>query len=392
MDELLTQNNTSVLNIHTLITELGHSHGSIRQDARNRLVAMGSAAVPALISALSDCHEHVRWEAARVLGRIHDPSSARALIKALDDRNVDVRWAAANSLIKMRRDAVAPLLIALVRKINSIWLREGARYVLRQLDRNELLDPPAVKVLNALNGPAPDVLTPWAAKSALEIMQVAWVEDSQPKPGSIKMETDIPMGAEVICSDGGCGKLVCVLLNPVTEKVTHLVVKEQKQEKTEYVVPLDQVIESSPASIYIYCKTVELEEMQPFKETEFLPNTIFSLGSTPSMLWPYDAPGLGAIVLEHEHIPPDELAVHRGARVIATDGEVGKVDEFLIDPENGHITHLILREGHLWDQEDVTIPVAQIEHIEEDAVYLKIDKCAIEALPAIPLRRRKQAK
>jgi hypothetical protein len=48
----------------------------------------------------------------------------------------------------------------------------------------------------------------------------------------------------------------------------------------------------------------------------------------------------------------------------------------------------VLREGHLWGQKDVTIPVSQIERIEEDAVHLKLDKRSIEALPAIPVRRR----
>jgi len=53
-----------------------------------------------------------------------------------------------------------------------------------------------------------------------------------------------------------------------------------------------------------------------------------------------------------------------------------------------HITHLVLREGHLWGEKDVTIPVSQIDHIEEGTVHLKLSKPDIEALPAIPVRRR----
>jgi sporulation protein YlmC with PRC-barrel domain len=79
----------------------------------------------------------------------------------------------------------------------------------------------------------------------------------------------------------------------------------------------------------------------------------------------------------------------RGARVEATDGRVGRVDEFLIDPENDHITHIVLREGHLWGQRDVSIPVSEIERVEEDAVYLKLSKRKIEALPATPVRRKR---
>jgi len=61
--------------------------------------------------------------------------------------------------------------------------------------------------------------------------------------------------------------------------------------------------------------------------------------------------------------------------------------EFLIDPANENITHLVLREGHLWSQKDVTIPVSAIDRIEEDAVYLKLDKHAVEVLPAVPIKR-----
>lgn len=87
-------------------------------------------------------------------------------------------------------------------------------------------------------------------------------------------------------------------------------------------------------------------------------------------------------------MPPGELALRRGTRVDATDGHVGRVDEFLIDPATGHITHVVLREGHLWGQKDVTIPVSEIDRIEEDTVHLKLDRHSIAALPAIPIRRR----
>jgi len=77
--------------------------------------------------------------------------------------------------------------------------------------------------------------------------------------------------------------------------------------------------------------------------------------------------------------------VHRGARVKATDGRVGRVDGFLVEPETGNITHLVLREGHLWDPKDVTIPVSEISYVKEDVIHLKLDKHSIVSLPAIPL-------
>jgi sporulation protein YlmC with PRC-barrel domain len=106
------------------------------------------------------------------------------------------------------------------------------------------------------------------------------------------------------------------------------------------------------------------------------------------LYWPYSVPESERyITLEHEHVPPGELAVRRGAHVEAADGHVGQVDEFLVDPRDEHITHLIMREGHLWGQKDVSIPVSAIDHIEEDTVHLELSKREIEALPAIPIRQ-----
>jgi len=73
--------------------------------------------------------------------------------------------------------------------------------------------------------------------------------------------------------------------------------------------------------------------------------------------------------------------------VYATDGQIGQVDEFLVDPEYDHVTHLVMREGHLWGAKDVAIPLSQIEHLYEGEVYLKLSKQAVGQLPAICTRR-----
>jgi sporulation protein YlmC with PRC-barrel domain len=79
--------------------------------------------------------------------------------------------------------------------------------------------------------------------------------------------------------------------------------------------------------------------------------------------------------------------VRRGTRVEATDGYIGHVDEFVVNPENGNITHLVMREGHLWGKKDVIVPLAAIDQTSEDTVFLNIDKHQIESLPTSPLHR-----
>jgi hypothetical protein len=201
---------------------------------------------------------------------------------------------------------------------------------------------------------------------------------------------DLPMNANVHCADGHGGHSTYVIVNPVDQQVTHLVVKEHKPPFIERLVPIDQVVETTSNLIRLRCTQDELEKMEPFIETEYLVANIpnYEVLRGIYRVWPFVVPEeTRYIPLEHEHIPPGELAVHRGAWVEATDGRVGQVDEFLVDPKNGHITHLVLREGHLWGRKDVVIPVSAIVRSEEDAVYLGLDKRSIEALPTIPVRR-----
>jgi sporulation protein YlmC with PRC-barrel domain len=82
-----------------------------------------------------------------------------------------------------------------------------------------------------------------------------------------------------------------------------------------------------------------------------------------------------------------ELAIHKGADVLATDARVGKVDELVIDQETHRITHLVLRQHFLLNKWIVTIPVSEIERVEVDTIFLKIDKDAVEKLPAVALKK-----
>ena len=201
---------------------------------------------------------------------------------------------------------------------------------------------------------------------------------------------DIPVNAEVRCADGDCGKSTYVIINPVKEKITHLVVNNRSVLQEEHLVPIEFVIESTPDTISLRCTKQELEEMPAFMETEFIPSGLASLHEDPYLLWPYAVPESTIIPLEHKHVPVGELALHRGAQIMARDGHIGKVDEFLLDPTSDEITHLIIREGGIWAPREVTIPVSAIERIEEKKIYLRLDKEEIRKLPAIPISPRKE--
>jgi sporulation protein YlmC with PRC-barrel domain len=194
----------------------------------------------------------------------------------------------------------------------------------------------------------------------------------------------------VHCTDGRCGRSTHVILNPATERVTHLVVKGRKPSRVERLVPVERVANTAADVILLDCTREEFAQLEPFKQTDFIYGDLPHYATDPklTMLWPYVVPAKRLVDVKVRRIPPGEFAVRRGAQVRAIDGRVGRVDEFCVDPESGHISHLVLREGHLWEGRAVTIPVSQIDRIEENVVHLKIDKKAVAEIPTIPVERR----
>jgi hypothetical protein len=198
---------------------------------------------------------------------------------------------------------------------------------------------------------------------------------------------DVSVNAKVSCADGPCGHSILVIIKPTSREITHVVVSNDTQPEIEYLVSIDHIVESTPLKILLNCSRADLLIMPVFAKAEFIPSDMAGFSGSSYMMWPYYAPLISYITPEMEHIPADELAIRRGARVRASDGSVGKVDEFLIDPGNDQITHLVMREGHLWGQKSVTIPVGQIDRFEDNTVYLKLNKQEIEKLPTIPIKR-----
>ena len=210
---------------------------------------------------------------------------------------------------------------------------------------------------------------------------------------------EIPLNAQVVCTDGVCGRSVYVLINPVDEKVTHLVVREDSSPNTEYIVPVDVVSATIVDTIQLRCSKAELEKMDPFIKTTVIEKEVpvTDLGYhgaiygwvSPQYYIPYVTPEITTQVSEeHLQIPPGELAVHRGTRVEAKDGYIGKVDEFVVNPKNGLITHLVMREGHPWGKKDVIIPLSAMDKTLDGTMFLKLNKHQIESLPIFPVNRR----
>ena len=56
---------------------------------------------------------------------------------------------------------------------------------------------------------------------------------------------ELPINAAIACADGPCGHSTAIILNPISDQVTHLVVREPRLLDTERMVPLEFMIEST---------------------------------------------------------------------------------------------------------------------------------------------------
>ena len=104
------------------------------------------------------------------------------------------------------------------------------------------------------------------------------------------------IGADASCTDGPCGQVTRVVVNPVAQTVTHLVVEPKHRQGLGRLVPLDLV--SGPAStaaqVRLSCTQEEFHRLDSAEETQFIPGTAgyAEYGPDQVLAWPYY--GLGA--------------------------------------------------------------------------------------------------
>ena len=68
-----------------------------------------------------------------------------------------------------------------------------------------------------------------------------------------------------------------------------------------------------------------------------------------------------------------DLNIQRNARVLASDGEVGRVSHVIVAPETKEVTHLVVeRDGDAYE-----VPMSAVERVEGDQVMLQSDRAAV---------------
>jgi sporulation protein YlmC with PRC-barrel domain len=206
--------------------------------------------------------------------------------------------------------------------------------------------------------------------------------------------TEFTIGSEVACSDGVCGELTRVVVDPVARALTHLVVEPTNRQGIGRLVPVE-LVESTGGEIRLRCTTSKFKALEDAEETRFLPGAsgAWGYGQGQMLSMPYFGLGMGGMgmgmgagpqAVVYDRVPAGEVEVRRGEHVHATDGPIGQVQGLVIDPSDHHVTHVLLDEGHLWGKKRVAIPISAVQDVKH-GVQLSVTKDQVRDLPPVDL-------
>jgi sporulation protein YlmC with PRC-barrel domain len=204
------------------------------------------------------------------------------------------------------------------------------------------------------------------------------------------------IGASASCADGPCGTVSRVVVDPVANAVTHLVVEPRHPRGPSRLVPLS-LVAGGPHQVALRCSRAELERLGPAEEAQFVPDLggYSAYGPGEVLAWPYyglgGGIGMGAgtgadgpQVVSYDAVPAGEVSVRRGDRVYATDGPIGHVQGLVIEPRDHHVTHVLLQEGHLWGRKDVAIPIGKVAGTDA-GIQVTMTKEEVKDLPPVDI-------
>lgn len=209
--------------------------------------------------------------------------------------------------------------------------------------------------------------------------------------------THFTIGSVATCTDGDCGRVTRVVVDPVARTVTHLVVEPKNRRGVGRLVALD-LLDGATEGVRLRCTMHEFQDLQRAEEAEFLApdDGYMGYGSGEVFAWPYfiGSPGIGmgrtmnggnrSQPIIHDVLPEGEVGVRRGEAVHATDGDIGHVHGIVMDPATRRVTHVLLQEGHLWGSKEVAIPIDAVTRVDA-GIRLTLSKVEVEGLPAVVL-------
>ena len=211
---------------------------------------------------------------------------------------------------------------------------------------------------------------------------------------------EFTFGARASCSDGYCGELSRTIFDPAHRTVTHLVIEPRHHPAEGRLVPV-HLADAAGGQISLRCTLAEFSQLDPAEEVDLVegldyrggygPDAVSGYGDVGSMGVGGSASGMtigGSLGRQRPTVTSDNVPEGEGEaaghdHVHATDGLIGQLRGFVVEPSDHRVTYILLREGHLWGHRDIAIPVSAIV-TADPVIRLNLTKKQVEELPPRP--------
>jgi hypothetical protein len=211
--------------------------------------------------------------------------------------------------------------------------------------------------------------------------------------------TEYTLGAAASCTDGACGVVSRTILDPAAGTVTHLVIVPRHRHGEGRLVPVG-LVEAAAGQVRVRCSLAEFARLDPAEDVEVADDgygggygqaaAVQGYGGVGGLGVGGSATGMGIgmglghgtpVIVSHA-VPVGETEVERHESVHCTDGEIGQVEGFIVSGADHRVTHVLLKEGHLWGRRQVAIPVSAVASVDA-GIRLNITKQQVEDLPPV---------
>ena len=127
-------------------------------------------------------------------------------------------------------------------------------------------------------------------------------------------ETEFTIGARASCSDGPCGEVRRIIVDPAAGTVTHLVIEDKHRHQPGRLVPLD-LVDTTAGEVRLSCTIAEFNELDPAEEEQVVEGRGAGVPTAPGGA-PTGIPHLARVTVKdvvpvgEAEISPGDLGAH----------------------------------------------------------------------------------
>ena len=228
---------------------------------------------------------------------------------------------------------------------------------------------------------------------------------AHPALGEIEAAMQFKENTPIFDREGGdVGKVDCVVVDPQSKDVTHLIVCEGRLLNEDKVIPLHLISLGSSQNVLLKCHTDELHTLLAYNESHYLawdhPDslTYYPKGYAPPYFWYppagaawWNDPGYHTFVRTPEPmfteaytqpVPWDcAIPLSIGMDVLGAESyRAGHVQHLYTVAESGRVTHIVIGQSPLFSDYKL-VPSFWIDTVSQGAVILLMDVITISDLP-----------